>query len=160
MERNRRRQRQSSKPRRRRQFKRPAENTAMVAGVGAVLAMLQIDSISPEMTAAIAGGIALLPKAVSETVSWFRSDEEETDFAEDGYEDLDHEEEVRRAAADALALHERMARVEASVEDLKERVNERFIDLRSEVRDHAGNHEPVAVGSGDKTTRRGGSSKR
>jgi hypothetical protein len=130
----------------------------MVAGVGAVLAMLQIDSMSPEVTAAIAGGIALLPKAVSEAVSWFRSDEEVEDSVVE-YGDLDNQDELRQTSAEALELHERMARLEVSVADLKERVNERFIDLRTEVRDHAGNHEPAAVGAGNKTTRRGGSSK-
>jgi hypothetical protein len=156
MGRDRRRQRRSSKPKRR-QFKRPAENTAMVGGVAGVLAILGIDSMSPEATAAIAGSVALLPKIVSEAVSWFRSDEEVEDSVEE-YEELDNEDEVRQAA-DALALHERMARLEVSIEGLKERVNERFIDLRTEVRDHAGNHEPMPVGSGNKTTRRGGSSK-
>jgi hypothetical protein len=131
----------------------------MLAGAAAALAMLPEGSISPEVAAAVAGGIAVLPKIVSEAVSWFRSDEEEEGTATGEYGQLVYEDEVQQAAADALELHERMARVEESVDDLKERLNERILDLRTEVREHAGNHEPVSVGVGNRTTRRGSSSK-
>lgn len=156
--------RKSPSGKRRREFRRPAENTTLLAG-GSAAGLLALfadgNSISPQLAAAVTGAIAVVPRIVSEFVSWFREDDEEVEGAGHNEED---EAPIKvppahRTSDGSLDLRDRMVRVETNVESLKERLNERIIELRDEVRSYASsNHESTPGTSGNKTTR-GNSSK-
>jgi hypothetical protein len=124
----------SPKARKRRPFRRPAENTTLVAGAGAagLLALLPDGNISPQVAAAVTGAIAILPRIASEVVSWFRNEGDEGD--ED--EDIGEDREVTQSSNGLYVLSERMARVETRIDDLNEKLTERIGDLRHEVRSY------------------------
>lgn len=81
--------RNSTKRKKRRQLRRPAENTTLLAGGSAagLLAVFGDKGISPEIAAAVTGAVAVIPRIVSEIVSWFRQEDDEVE--EDDRQDED-----------------------------------------------------------------------